>query len=1378
MAPSMVPIGREWGQALQRGIKEKLNPIEVRMDSGQVAGRLATLNRALDKLDGRRVEFNVAGDFGIAFFEIIDLSAALGRIDGRSVRVNVHVDMAGAVAEVRALAALLDRLDGRTINIQFNADILAALARIEVMNREVTRLDGRRADVNVGVDIGAALAQIFTLKAAMLGLSAAGAPALAAIGAGVIGLSGPLAAAAVGFGGLAAVAIPSLMRIKQATQQQAQAQKSAGAAAGQAQSQAFAQAAAQQQLAQAVRNAAEQHRQALEQVRQAEDRVADAQRTAKQAQEDLTRARFEAARQLQDLSNSVKDGRLAERQAAFDVTDAERELAKVRADPKATKDQIARAQLAVDQAKQQQQEAHLRVVRLIADEKAAKKAGVEGSDQVRTAREKLAEANRRIAESERALSAAKASVAKADQQANDQITSARRALAQASQQASSSSAGLAGELIKLTPLEMKLASAWKGLTSAFTDWGKTLQPAVLPLFIKGISLLKSVLPALTPIVRGAASGVGTLLNGLAAAGKSPFFKNFAAFLGRSAGPAIVGFGKLAGNLIVGLAGIAQAFAPIGFAFLGVLNQMASAFAKFATGLINNPGFQAFSKQAIALLGTFVQQWAERFALILPLVGQIFGALMPAVNAFVQAIHPIITTLVPVAALLIGAIGQIVKALAPLLVVLGQFIASLLTGLMPILTPIVNGIAKVATVIVQALIRALRACMPALQQIIISVASLLPELLPLVDLFGQLVAAILPVLPPVVKLAAVIIQALVPVLRVAIQVIVLYWTMIVNLLLPVIRALVGVVTWAAGVLQPVFVALGVAFVAVGKAATWLWNNAIGPAFRGIATVAQWLYSVVAVVLLAPFLLAFKLMAAVVTWWWKNVIAPAWGAVGRLISAAWTGVIRPVLVTASNFLRNTFAPVFTWLRDKIIKPVWSAISAAVKFAWEHGISQTFNALKSGVGKLGGAFKTGVDAIRIAWDKVRDAAKKPIAFVVNTVFNGGIVKIWNAVAKLVPGVKQLDPITGFARGGVLPGFSPGRDSLLAAVSPGESIFRPEFTRAVGPQWVHQANLVARRAGVTGVQHWLTGADHLAGEGLTFAHGGTVPYAGEFGIGGIVGGFLKAAKGFFADGLVKVATRAFNPLINRAQQAIGGTAFGDLAVGTVRGLVGKVLGFFKPLESKIGGGPGAAKGLAWARGEAGKPYIWGGVGPTGYDCSGFMSAITNVIHGESPHSRLFSTRSFGADGGPGGFVRDLASGFKVGVTNAGVGHMAGTLGKVNVESSGSAGVRVGGGARGWNDGLFTHHYGLKFADGGTVPAYLFDDGGWLPPGVSTVVNGTGRPEPVLTHSQLSSINAAARGDRTVTGMAVEKMYVQDPVDVDMMMRRADFATRSASFG
>jgi len=180
--------------------------------------------------------------------------------------------------------------------------------------------------------------------------------------------------------------------------------------------------------------------------------------------------------------------------------------------------------------------------------------------------------------------------------------------------------------------------------------------------------------------------------------------------------------------------------------------------------------------------------------------------------------------------------------------------------------------------------------------------------------------------------------------------------------------------------------------------------------------------------------------------------------------------------------------------------------------------------------------------------------------------------------------------------------------------------------------------------------------------------------------------------------------------------------------------------------GGP-LRRALEWAGSQAGKPYIWGGVGPAGYDCSGFMSAIANVVLGQNPYSRRFATGSM-VGGGVGGFARGDSGGFRIGVMHGNPGHTAGTILGVNVESRGGEGVVIGPRARGASNGLFSSIYHLAgFARGGRVrdgdapfdlfrgsgidPRDLlkvlsFDRGGFLPPGLSVAYNGTGRPEPV----------------------------------------------------
>ncbi|WP_272919461.1 hypothetical protein [Streptomyces sp. SID4982] len=156
-------------------------------------------------------------------------------------------------------------------------------------------------------------------------------------------------------------------------------------------------------------------------------------------------------------------------------------------------------------------------------------------------------------------------------------------------------------------------------------------------------------------------------------------------------------------------------------------------------------------------------------------------------------------------------------------------------------------------------------------------------------------------------------------------------------------------------------------------------------------------------------------------------------------------------------------------------------------------------------------------------------------------------------------------------------------------------------------------------------------------------------------------------------------------------------------------------------------------------------------HNCSGLMSAIESVIRGERPHRR-WATGAFGATA-PSGWVRNLKSPFMVGITNAGVGHTAGTLAGMNVESSGGAGVHMGKSARGYNNSMFTSQWGF-------APAAKYDSGGLLQPGATMAVNATGRPERVLDAQQTAMFEQLVSGSQGGGSVVIENITVSGTFD------------------
>jgi hypothetical protein len=157
------------------------------------------------------------------------------------------------------------------------------------------------------------------------------------------------------------------------------------------------------------------------------------------------------------------------------------------------------------------------------------------------------------------------------------------------------------------------------------------------------------------------------------------------------------------------------------------------------------------------------------------------------------------------------------------------------------------------------------------------------------------------------------------------------------------------------------------------------------------------------------------------------------------------------------------------------------------------------------------------------------------------------------------------------------------------------------------------------------------------------------------------------------------------------------------MRGLSNKavdgMLGWFGNEDKKAVGGPAVQRALSWVKTQNGLPYQWAGNGNPSWDCSGLMSAIESVIRGSVRTAGGRPAASPGSNG-PSGWVRNFNSPFMIGITNAGVGHTAGTLAGMNVESSGGAGVHMGKSARGYNNSLFTSAAGASHPPRSTTPA------------------------------------------------------------------------------
>ncbi|MFI8499467.1 hypothetical protein ACIGFK_13360 [Streptomyces sp. NPDC085524] len=1243
-----------------------------------------------------------------------DLQALRVRMESlANKRIGIDIDAGAARAEVRLIEAELRRLGAEHPNVQVRADTAAARAQLALVHAEIDAVDGKRARIDV--DTSGALSAILQLTVAIGGVAAL--PAIPILAAGVGAIGSAAVASAAGVGALAAVAAPAFINIAGALQAQKAAQDASTAASGrgaqagaQAASRALQMAGAQQSLASAQRNAAAQIASAHDQVRQAargvgdaERQLADAQKASAKAQEDLTQARKEAAQQLEDLSTRYADAQLSVRDAELSLAEAQQRRSEVEGDPKATALEKERAALAVAQATQRLKQQTVETKRLAEEQAEAGKTGIEGTQVVKQAQDRLAQSQQTVADRTRGVADAQAAVAKAQEnvarvsaQAADSIASAQRQIASASasaaggvDQAALAQANYQAALDKLTPSARGTFDAFQSLRTAFKGWSESLQPAVMPIFTRALDGIRNSLPGLTPFVLAAAEAIGILQDKVSAGFKSPWWKSFRDDLAASVLPATVGLGVALGNVFKTLAGIVDAFLPHMDSISERMQQITGRWARWATGLKGSDKFEGFLSYA-STMG--------------PVVAQAIGDIAGAFLAVGKALQPISGPLLNVLGALFSGITWIATEFPGAIQLLyGIFIA---TRLWAIGILLVQGAMWLANAAVAAF-NFVMAAGP----------------------WGWIIIAIVAVVAAVVFMYN-------------------RFDWFRNFIDGVWQAIKTGAVWLwENVLKPVFSAIWTALQFLGSVAMWLWTNAIKPAFEGIWLAARVLFAILVTVVIVPLVLAFKGLAAIVTWLWENIFAPAFRGIADVAIWLWQNVLSPIFSyigdKAVGLWRDYISPAwdstkrgtrslgdgFRELWTSYIKPVFEYIGDKAAWLYDNAIRPAFDKMKTAVGLVKDAFNLAKDGIKTAWDQLVDITRKPVQFVVDTVYNGGIVPVWNKVAKIA-GLSQLEPYKFASGGSVFGAGTATSDSIPALLSNGEHVWTAREVQAAGGHSVVES--LRSRA---------------LQSGSTFATGGAVGIP-RFADGGIVD-WLSGKAQQIGSAVMSAFDVVSNPgkawdtatqgLRDKISEKLTGNqwaqALSQLPLRMLKGLKDKVI---SGVESLIGGGNASgsvAAAMGFARSQAGKPYQWGGAGDPSWDCSGFMSGIQKVILGQSPLGRLWSTFSFQGDTAPAGWRRGLRSPFMIGITNAGVGHTAGTLAGMNVESRGGAGVVVGSRARGYNDSLFTDWYGFAPALG------KFDSGGYLQPGMNLAYNGTGRPEPVLTTAQWNTL--AASGSR-----------------------------------
>ncbi|MDJ0006519.1 transglycosylase SLT domain-containing protein [Gordonia alkanivorans] len=1065
--------GRESGRSAARGVDDGLsrgnigvNSVKARMAKlaaqmrgiGRTAGHQGALgiNDGLNDVDYTRVGDEHGRSYGRGFVRgvragLVGIAATFGLVND-GVRGTVrHIStiatatlwasrimrgfavqvMAGAVAMQLLAGQGLAKLAGWLKTVSFLAgrlarDVARATAAVLVLSAAVRTL-GRVMRVT------RVIGMLTVGLAALIGVASTAAPALVALAAAIVTLGS--AAGGIAIAGLSALGA-SIAGLKVGLMGVGDAFKEMGTSgAGSA--------------AKVVDNTKE--------IARAERGLTKAVEAEKDAQEDVSKARDDARKKLRDLDLQLRGAALSERDAQLSLREARADLAKGGFESGTERE---RAVLAVEEAELRLAEVQRDNNDLAKDAATTRRKGVEGSDEVVAAQERLRDATEATRDAQEALADARqpkdtGASAAADKQAEAMAklsTNARSFVESAMgvkpawdamQRGVQDTlfAGLAERLPQLADTWLpRLGGALRTVTGGFNtgarsvvDWMNSAQ---------GIPIVSSWLRTSSGMAAQAGTALGALAPGLA---------SIAAGAGEAFAPMVAGAtegAKSLSNMLVQ----AQQSGRIKQYFTDAFNQVKTviqnvtavvgplwaAFLRLgqisASGLA--PGMRSIGA-AITQATPGLVQMAER---LMPALGQALTNLAPIIPGIVQAFSPwatILAVMAPHIATVMSHLGP----MAPVLLTLAVTVKAITMAM-----TLYNAVMAVASVAQGVFYAATGRSTAGLRGNMIALAAHRVAMLAgavASGIFGAALAvATSPITWIIVAIGALIAGLVLFFTKTEIGRKI--WTTAWNS----IKAAVSVVwSWLQ---QTVWPALMTALRAVGAVVMWLWRNVITPAFNAIKWVIGVAWNAAKLYFSLWVGLFRNVVGPVVMWLWNTVIGPAMRAIGAVIGWVWNTLIKPVWDSFRRSL-DILGEAFKFLWNNVIKPTWDALGAGISWVVDNIISPAWEALKSGLSAVGGFFDTIVDGIGNAWDKIKSFVAKPINFVLGTVWNKGLLPAWNTIAGFLPGLNPMKPVAevAFKDGGPVPmgaGAKRGKDSVHALMMPDEHVWDVRDVKRAG--------------------------------------------------------------------------------------------------------------------------------------------------------------------------------------------------------------------------------------------------------------------------------------------------------------------------------------------
>ena len=257
-----------------------------------------------------------------------------------------------------------------------------------------------------------------------------------------------------------------------------------------------------------ARNAQDGLRNSQDGLRDSQEGLADAQRRLAEAQGDITTARREARRDLEDLIAAEKRADLAARGAVLSQKEAQEQLRLAMASGDV--EGIARAELAVLEAQADAEEKLTEARRARVDAGRARRGGVEGMEGVQQAKQAAAEAERSVADARRGIENAERAVAKAARG----IETAKRNASEAAAGTQTAAATLNYLLAQLSPAERRLYTALQNIQEAYKKTYRPITDLIIDSFTRSVQGVQKIMlmPEVISMARRTAQQIARQMN--------------------------------------------------------------------------------------------------------------------------------------------------------------------------------------------------------------------------------------------------------------------------------------------------------------------------------------------------------------------------------------------------------------------------------------------------------------------------------------------------------------------------------------------------------------------------------------------------------------------------------------------------------------------------------------------------------------------------------------------------------------------------------------------------------------------------------------------------------------------------------------------------